>query len=92
MMLAGTLNRRSGRVKLCGATSTSGDVRVGSSVGPWTVAIGSFPSTCWPVVSSLQRSNASDGLLNCRLKTVQARGLKSQATHCRPNRSAATPA
>ena len=55
------------------------------------VTTGSVPSTCWPVVSSLQRK-VNSGRLNCRLKTVQARRLKSQATQRRPNCSAATAA
>ena len=89
-MLAGTLNLRSGITSRRGAV-VSGEVRVGSSPGPWIVTTGSVPSTCWPVVSSLQR-RVSSGRLNWRLKTVQARRLKSQATQRRCNFSAASAA
>ena len=86
-MLAGTLNLRSGR-SAGGGASVSGEVRTGSSFGPWMVTTGSVPITCWPVVSSLQR-RVNSGRLNCRLKTVQARRLKSQATQRRLSFSAA---
>ena len=89
-MLAGTLNLRSGMTSGVGA-GVSGEVRTGSSSGPWIVTTGSVPSTCWPVVSSLQR-RVSSGRLNWRLKTVQARRLKSQATQRRFSFSAATAA